>query len=234
MINKMEVGSRIAALRKRQDLSQALLADKLNVTPQAISKWETGLALPDVELLLALSRIFKVTINEIIEGNNVLRKIAKRFFEMDDIAYFVPREERDYNVEWAKGIVEGNWTKRNWEWHKANLSTRKEIAKRILSYSGLILEIGTGPGGIYVSGDGYVTQETLGSYPEYIQKILLEKRPDIFEDFYDATVTTGFKTIDNTISYGWPTKNDESAVADLARELGIEIIFSGYLRYCKK
>lgn len=89
-------------------------------------------------------------------------------------------------------------------------------------------------GGLYVSGDGYVTQETLKSYPKNIQKILLEKRPDIFEDFYDATVTAGFKTINNSIKFGWSTKNDNSLVADLARELGIEIIFSGYLRYCIK
>jgi transcriptional regulator with XRE-family HTH domain len=105
MINKTEVGSRLAALRKKHNLSQAVLAEKLNVTPQAVSKWETGLALPDVEILLSISWIFKVTINEILEGNNVLRKITNRIFEMNDIAYFVPKEERAYNVEWAKRLL---------------------------------------------------------------------------------------------------------------------------------
>ena len=51
---------------------------------------------------------------------------------------------------------------------------------------------------------------------------------------YDATVTVGFKQIDNRITEGWSTKDDESVVADLARELDIEIIFTSYLRICTK
>ena len=323
MINKTEVGARIISLRKQKGYSQADFAEKLSISPQAVSKWETGLALPDIELLLEISWMFKVSINEILEGNNILRKISNRMFDTDDISYFVPKEERDYNVQWANNIIEGNWIKKNWAWDKENVSVRKSIAKKIVEHGGLILEIGTGPGGgympavlleksdaniiisdlsptvcrewrklfseelfppnvhyaaldncdlpfednsidvissgggfgntegdkykvvreiyrvlkpggLYVSGEGYVTQETLKSFSEDIQKILLEKRPDIFEDFYDASVSAGFKEIDNTISYGWSTKNDDSAIADLARELGIEIVFSGYLRYCIK
>jgi ubiquinone/menaquinone biosynthesis C-methylase UbiE len=90
------------------------------------------------------------------------------------------------------------------------------------------------PGGLYVSGDGFVTKETLKSLPENARKVLLEKRPDIFEDFYDASVTAGFKTIDNIITGGWNTKDDESLIADLANELGINIYFTSYLRYCIK
>ena len=44
MINKRHVGKRIACGRKKLKLSQADLADKMNVSPQAISKWETGVS----------------------------------------------------------------------------------------------------------------------------------------------------------------------------------------------
>ena len=55
MINKMETGKRIASLRNKLGYSQAVFAEKLNVTPQAVSKWETGATLPDVDILLIIS-----------------------------------------------------------------------------------------------------------------------------------------------------------------------------------
>jgi len=79
-----------------------------------------------------------------------------------------------------------------------------------------------------------IVEETLKALPEHVRKVLLKKRPDIFEDFYDASVTAGFKTIDNKIYEGWSTKNDQSTIADLARELGIGIQFTGYVRRCIK
>ena len=42
MINKLEVGKRISRLRKKEGYSQAEFSELLNVTPQAVSKWETG------------------------------------------------------------------------------------------------------------------------------------------------------------------------------------------------
>ncbi|HBL83837.1 MAG: hypothetical protein A2Y17_08145 [Clostridiales bacterium GWF2_38_85] len=323
MINKILVGNRISALRKNKKLSQNILADEMGVTTQAVSKWETGLALPDVEILINMSHFFNIPINEILEGKNIISKIANRVYEMNEIAYFVPEKERDYNDEWAKDIKDGNWIKKNWEWNKSNIEARLHIAKRVISHSGLILEIGTGPGGgympaillekpdseiiisdlsptvvlewkklfeneffppnvhyvaldncdlpfydnsidvisagggfgntegdkfkalieiyrvlkpggLYITGDGFVTGEMLKSLPEKAQKVLLEKRPDIFEDYYEATVTAGFKTIDNIIRGGWSTENDQSTIADLARELGVVLKFSGYLRCCIK
>jgi len=324
MIDKLKVGKRIIALRKEYGYSQSDFADKLNVTPQAVSKWETGLALPDIEILLIMSMLFKITINEILEGKNILYKIASRPFKMADIAYFVPEKEpNDEYVQWAKDMIEQGWVKRNWEGWKGNKERAKHVGEKIISHGGLILEIGAGPGGgympailfekfdahiiisdwsptvlrewkklfekefnppnvyyaalnncdmpfednsidvisggggfgntegdkfkalteiyrvlkpggLYVAGDGFVTQETLKSFPEGVQKILLEKRPDVFEDFYDASVTAGFKTIDNIIGGGWHTKDDKSDIADLANELGIDIYFNSYLRYCTK
>ena len=71
MINKLETGKRIACLRAKLDYSQAVFAEKLNVSPQAVSKWETGQTLPDIEILLNLSWMCRVTINEILDADQV-------------------------------------------------------------------------------------------------------------------------------------------------------------------
>ena len=71
MINKAETGKRIASLRSKLGYSQAVFAEKLNVSPQAVSKWETGQTLPDVDILLSLSWMCRVTINEILDSEEV-------------------------------------------------------------------------------------------------------------------------------------------------------------------
>lgn len=69
MIDRIEVGKRIAALRKSLGYSQGVFAEKLNVTTQAVSKWETGLAVPDIEILLNISWMCRVSINYILQGD---------------------------------------------------------------------------------------------------------------------------------------------------------------------
>lgn len=116
MISKLHFGKRIASLRKENKLSQVDLADKFGVTSQAVSKWECGTALPDIELLLELSNLYKVSINELLEGKSIIAKLANRSFKMDEIAYFVPKMEWDYNVSWINDIVTNNWISRNWNY----------------------------------------------------------------------------------------------------------------------
>ena len=57
----MKLGEKIAAQRRKLGLSQEELASRLNVTRQAVSKWETGASVPELETLVALARIFGVT-----------------------------------------------------------------------------------------------------------------------------------------------------------------------------
>lgn len=72
MLDKAAIGGRIAAIRKEGGYSQASFAEKLHVTAQAVSKWETGLALPDIEVLLNISWISKVSLHAILEGDDFL------------------------------------------------------------------------------------------------------------------------------------------------------------------
>jgi ubiquinone/menaquinone biosynthesis C-methylase UbiE/DNA-binding XRE family transcriptional regulator len=321
MINKTEAGKRIIALRKELGYSQSDFADKLNVTPQAVSKWETGLALPDIERLLTMSGIFKITINEILTGKNILYKIANRPFEMSDIAYFVQEKDDDYYL--TSGWIEKGYLKKGWDWKKDNKADMLiDIAKKITGHGGLILELGAGPGGglmpytlfekhdaeliisdisptivrewkkvfekeffppnvyyaaldscdlpfednsidvisiggfgntdgdrfkavreiyrvlkpggLYVATDALITKERLRAYPENVQKIMLEKAPYIFEDYYETSLSAGFKKIDNILGGEQNMTEDDNTVSELGRELGVEIIYTWYTRYCVK
>ena len=72
MIDKAVVGTRIAMLRKELGYSQSAFAEKLNVSAQAVSKWETGLALPDIEVLLNISWLSKTSLHTLLEGEDFM------------------------------------------------------------------------------------------------------------------------------------------------------------------
>lgn len=61
-MDKLTTGQRIARERKKQDLSQMGLAARLDVSRQAISKWESDAAIPEIDKLIALSRLFGVSV----------------------------------------------------------------------------------------------------------------------------------------------------------------------------
>jgi len=63
------MGTYIAKLRKSHNMSQKELADKLNITDKAISKWERGLSCPDISLLAPLSAIFGISVDNLINGD---------------------------------------------------------------------------------------------------------------------------------------------------------------------
>lgn len=54
-------------LRKSHNYTQEELAQKLDISRQAVSKWETGATVPDLEVLLKISRLYNITINDILE-----------------------------------------------------------------------------------------------------------------------------------------------------------------------
>lgn len=68
MIDNREVGKSIAFLRRMEGMTQQQLASAMNVSHQAVSKWETGAALPDIQTLLELTRLFGVTVEQLLCG----------------------------------------------------------------------------------------------------------------------------------------------------------------------
>lgn len=67
-MDQIKTGKFIADMRKAQGLTQKQLAERLSVTDKTISKWETGYRLPDASILLELSAVLKVDINELLAG----------------------------------------------------------------------------------------------------------------------------------------------------------------------
>ncbi|MGI5892176.1 MAG: helix-turn-helix domain-containing protein [Bacillota bacterium] len=63
----IETANRLVQLRKKNNLSQEALAEKLGISRQAISKWERAEACPDIDNLLALSKIYDVSLDELIK-----------------------------------------------------------------------------------------------------------------------------------------------------------------------
>ena len=67
----VQIGKFIAQLRKEHELSQEKLGEILGVTNKTISRWETGRYLPPAEMLLSMSNLFHVTINELLSGKRL-------------------------------------------------------------------------------------------------------------------------------------------------------------------
>ncbi len=62
----MQFQDKLFLLRKRQGMTQAELSEAINVSRQAISKWEMGTAVPDVSNMLALSKVFHVSVDYLV------------------------------------------------------------------------------------------------------------------------------------------------------------------------
>ena len=71
-MNQEKIGKFIASCRKDKKLTQEQLAEKLNISKNAISKWERGLNLPDVSIMQALCKILGITLNELFIGENII------------------------------------------------------------------------------------------------------------------------------------------------------------------
>lgn len=79
----LKIGEKIKELRKSQDVTQEKLADYLNISYQAVSKWENGLAMPDITLIPALTCFFGVSADYLIgidteQSDKVIEKCTRQ------------------------------------------------------------------------------------------------------------------------------------------------------------
>ena len=70
-MDQNKIGRFIAECRKAKQLTQAQLAEKLNITDRAISKWETGKGMPDSSIMLELCDILGISVNELLRGESI-------------------------------------------------------------------------------------------------------------------------------------------------------------------
>lgn len=103
-MNQVKIGKFIAECRKKNNLTQMQLAEKLNITDRAISKWENGKAMPDSSIMLDLCNELKISVNELLSGemidmNNYNEIAEKTLLEM------AKKEERQ-----NKRLMMSMWT----------------------------------------------------------------------------------------------------------------------------
>ena len=75
-MNTNIISKYLQLLRKKHNFTQDELAKRLDISRQAVSKWETGAAIPDLEVLLKISKLYGITINDILEPNIPTKKIT--------------------------------------------------------------------------------------------------------------------------------------------------------------
>ena len=85
-MDQIKTGKFIAERRRKSNLTQLQLAEKLNITDRAISKWETGKCLPDSAIMLELCDILGITVNDLLCGEVVVmdsnKEMEKNLIEM--------------------------------------------------------------------------------------------------------------------------------------------------------
>ncbi len=94
MIDTAKVGRAIAELRRDAGMTQAELAERLYVTHQSVSKWETGAALPDITTLHALSRLMNVSLDDLLSGS-VQPRTYSRWQALEAIGAYLSPEVFD-------------------------------------------------------------------------------------------------------------------------------------------
>ena len=104
----VQIGKFIAELRKEQELTQEQLGEKIGVTNKTVSRWENGNYLPPSDVLLAMSQLFDVSVNEILSGKRLLAEEYKEVAETNlaqtlKASSFSLKERIDfYKSKWLK------------------------------------------------------------------------------------------------------------------------------------
>lgn len=88
-MDAIKIGKFISKMRKKYNMSQSELANVLNVTSQAVSKWENGRGIPDIEMLKKLSEIFKVNMEEILAGEEKKKDNKKNIIYFVVLLFFI-------------------------------------------------------------------------------------------------------------------------------------------------
>ena len=70
-MDQAKIGRFIAECRRGVGLTQMQLAEKLNITDRAVSKWETGRAMPDSSIMIELCQILKISVNDLLSGETI-------------------------------------------------------------------------------------------------------------------------------------------------------------------
>ena len=94
-MEQAKIGKFIAECRKKANLTQVQLAEKLNITDRAVSKWETGKSIPDSSIMLDLCDVLKINVNDLLSGEVVSMENYNEKLEQNLIEMVKQKEEAD-------------------------------------------------------------------------------------------------------------------------------------------
>ena len=94
-MDQIKIGKFIQEKRKEKNITQQELAEKLNITDRAISKWENGKCMPDVGIMQELCEILNITINDLFSGEVVNMKDIEKKLEENLLEMTRLKEEKD-------------------------------------------------------------------------------------------------------------------------------------------
>ncbi|MBP3463387.1 MAG: helix-turn-helix transcriptional regulator [Clostridia bacterium] len=97
-MDQVKIGKFIAQCRKNKKLTQVQLAEKLNITDRAISKWETGNGMPDSSVMLDLCEILGISVNELLSGEVIKMENYDLKAEENLIELKKQKEDSDRNM----------------------------------------------------------------------------------------------------------------------------------------
>lgn len=124
-MNQEKIGKFIAEKRKENNLTQERLAEQLNISKNAVSKWERGLNLPDVSIMQDLCKILNITLNELFIGENIL---DEKYKEVADNNLLNALENSSFTLK-----EKINFYKKKWK--------KEHISKMIICFISLIVII---------------------------------------------------------------------------------------------
>lgn len=101
----MDFGDRLKQIRTSQGLSQEQLAEKIGVSRQAITKWETKKGLPDIENMVILAEIFKVTLDELVQQGSPLQSRQKTVYESETVYDIDSDKHFDIRMGSARSVL---------------------------------------------------------------------------------------------------------------------------------
>ena len=94
-MDQVKIGKFIKQKRKEKKITQSELAEKLNVTDRAISKWENGICMPDSGIITELCKILNITINDLFSGEVVDMKDSEKKLEKNLLEIIKLKEQKD-------------------------------------------------------------------------------------------------------------------------------------------
>ena len=95
----MILSEKLSLLRKQNGLSQEELADKLNIARQTVSKWENGLAIPELDALIGLSKLYGISLDRIVKDDDECNRALKKSPEVEQsdlVSFLIRAKQKTY------------------------------------------------------------------------------------------------------------------------------------------